>query len=704
MKKLTILLLLLAIVAATAPASSEEATPPEPEAPLPESPLPPTPGEDPPPPLPSPEEVEALIALASARHEVDPDGLVVDHVTPLHYPNLDKQGWAAKLSGEDVYTIRALYEDGVLVATEDLAVDDAATWRAEHGALAPTVVAALDELGPGETVTVGIWPWDENETAPFDPLVPDLIAALEDDMVDADAWSLALVEAAEARAVEVQERLLPRLNETGIEARTMGLGPAFFADLRAEQARELARWDEIDAIELVGEPKPLMHSARRSSGAKVVNDRGVRGRYLTGGQPVRMAAVEVLGTVHQQHPLAGTVVRGSHLCSSGNGHLQSVIGTMTSEDPHDRGVAVGASVFAGGSCGSNDALKALADEDRSALRFGARILNHSFGVGNGRQMDDQDRYGDYLSWTMMAPVFVSAGNSGDCWDGSCRVASDEGLPSGGSIGYNVFSVGGTDDHDTGNSVDDTIAGFSSYKDPISLHNDRFKPELVAPAVAIGSLNNTWRFLRGWHVWQWGTSFASPIASGAAALLMARDGRLSFRPEAIKALLLASAVNNIHGGHPLSSRDGAGALNSELADRIVRGIDGGYRTARLDCSASPPILATETIHVTQQQIDDGHPVRAAAAWQVSPRAYGSNRDLPDYRSTIPVDLDIYLLPPGWTRHADRVARSGRFDNAFEVIEHTPTVAGDYTLVIRHHGFCLNPGLWGVPVAWAWSTSL
>ena len=306
----------------------------------------------------------------------------------------------------------------------------------------------------------------------------------------------------------------------------------------------------------------------------------------------------------------------------------------------------------------------------------------------------------------MAPLFVSAGNSGDCWDGSCRSPSDEGLPSGGSIGYNVFSVGGLDDHDTGNTADDTIAGFSSHKDPISHHNDRIKPELVAPAVAIGSLNNSWRLFRGWHVWQWGTSFASPIASGAAALLMAREGKLSFQPEAIKALLLTASVQNIHGGAPLSTRDGGRRLQ-QRARRPHRARDRRWLSHQTSPtgSASPTVLATETIRVTQQQVDARPPrARCACLAGITPCLWRQRRpaELPNEDSGRPRPLSLapWLDAP---RRSRRAPRTGSTALSRSSSTHRPS-RGDYTLMVRHHGFCLNPGLWGVPVAWAWSTSL
>jgi subtilisin family serine protease len=89
------------------------------------------------------------------------------------------------------------------------------------------------------------------------------------------------------------------------------------------------------------------------------------------------------------------------------------------------------------------------------------------------------------------------------------------------LGYNMITVGAIDDKDSLAWGDDTMATYSSYKDPISTYEDREKPEVVAPGGEYGSstMDSTmtaspWISDRGA-----GTSYAAPVVAGEAALLM-----------------------------------------------------------------------------------------------------------------------------------------------------------------------------------------
>ena len=189
MNKVTILLCLWATVAAVVPASSTEL--PQPEASLPETSLPAHSGRRS---TATGSQPRGARDVGRAHSRAPRSRSRRAEGRSRHGARLpqSRQARGGRPSSRERMSTRcgAVYEDGVLVSTEDLARDDAAAWRAEHGALAPGVVTTLAELAPDETVRVGIWPWDENETAPFDSLLPDLMAALEDDAVDADVWSL----------------------------------------------------------------------------------------------------------------------------------------------------------------------------------------------------------------------------------------------------------------------------------------------------------------------------------------------------------------------------------------------------------------------------------------------------------------------------------------------------------------------------------
>src|SRR5204862_205804 len=66
----------------------------------------------------------------------------------------------------------------------------------------------------------------------------------------------------------------------------------------------------------------------------------------------------------------------------------------------------------------------------------------------------------------------------------------------------------------------------------------------------------------------GTSMAAAMVSGAAALVMERAPWLKGSPEAVRALLIATAVHNLAGDRRLSDKDGTGGLSVDRADEVA----------------------------------------------------------------------------------------------------------------------------------------
>jgi hypothetical protein len=133
-----------------------------------------------------------------------------------------------------------------------------------------------------------------------------------------------------------------------------------------------------------------------------------------------------------------------------------------------------------------------------------------------------------------------------------------------------LTVGGYDDRGTADWSDDTMAPYSTWRNPGGETGAiREKPEVVAPATNIvgvgvnGALPTPTRS---------GTSYAAPQVAGLAALLIHRNINLRVWPEAMRAIIMATATHNVEKVRTgivfdgsLDLKDGAGGINADLAD-------------------------------------------------------------------------------------------------------------------------------------------
>ena len=157
-------------------------------------------------------------------------------------------------------------------------------------------------------------------------------------------------------------------------------------------------------------------------------------------------------------------------------------------------------------------------------------------------------------WDRGITVVVAAGNSGPK---PSTITSP-------GISPKVITVGAVDDKRTPNIADDTIAEFSS-RGPVG---SRIKPDITAPGVKVVSVNTNKDYKSGQrntgsitpYTTMSGTSVATPMVSGAAALLLQKYP--SWTPSRIKEALMDNAVPIVNN----SNAEGRGIIDLE---RIIR---------------------------------------------------------------------------------------------------------------------------------------
>ena len=159
-----------------------------------------------------------------------------------------------------------------------------------------------------------------------------------------------------------------------------------------------------------------------------------------------------------------------------------------------------------------------------------------------------------FAWHAGIVVVAAAGNRGD--------AADAVQYAPGNDPY-VISVGATDEVDTPDPGDDTIAAFSSRgitQDGVA------KPDMVAPGarivapLAMGSAFQTLCpqcVVGGEYLRIGGTSMAAPVVAGAAALLL--QARPELNPDQVKALLTENPRRGPRDGLDLGTADSFAVL-------------------------------------------------------------------------------------------------------------------------------------------------
>ncbi|MBN2908693.1 S8 family serine peptidase [Polycladomyces sp. WAk] len=168
-------------------------------------------------------------------------------------------------------------------------------------------------------------------------------------------------------------------------------------------------------------------------------------------------------------------------------------------------------------------------------KYGIRVI--SLSLGSTSQLsykDDPVCQAVEAAWNHGITVVVAAGNEGP----EPRTIASPG------IHPRVITVGASDDHSTVDNRDNTIAQFSSRGPTI---DGIVKPDLVAPGTQITSLRVKRSYLDktapdsqvdGDYTSLSGTSMATPIVAGIAALLLTSDPTLT--PDQVKQRLLENA--------------------------------------------------------------------------------------------------------------------------------------------------------------------
>ena len=614
----------------------------------------------------------AAVQIVAKRLGVDPAGLTVVAMADTTFAEFDLTVTSAKVMDPagDVHGV-AFDSKGNEVDVDGLAAEALAVRRSQHGAVDPALDALLVSA-PEERRTVLIWLREpaaaalpERPEAAGKPLDPREIDRIYADL-DARRGEIVapLVVAVLADVVRFDERAVA-LTPT----------PAIAATLDAKQIRELAGDERIEAIYDAPVATADLGIAKQTTGVTQLHGAGLDG---TG---VRVGIVEVGGRTESASWLMRPVQQNTtNVCANPTQHTTNVTSVIAGQRINVFGQIVGedgvskrADVLVGGSCnGVTAELQAAATR---AADWGARTINLSWGSDTNLATGGGDRFFDEMVHNRWRTIVKSAGNRNCGNTGGPGGMPDADVTNPG-LAYNVITVGGLDDQGTAQWGDDTMYACSSFGDPTSLHSDREKPELVAPAANIEMVDPGPANLAV----DSGTSFAAPHVTGVTALLIQQNSRLTVWPEILRAVLMASATHNIEGSTRLSDQDGAGGLAANRASGIV-GNTPAWNGVAFNCSTP------HTTELTTRAMGRRTHHRIAISWTTDPA-------FADYTQRPSADIDLQVVDS--LGHV--VASSSSFDNTTEIVEFDSWTAGTYT--VRAINFRCDRNTF---LGWAWDTS-
>ncbi|HEX5040401.1 MAG TPA: S8 family serine peptidase [Candidatus Limnocylindria bacterium] len=617
-----------------------------------------------------PPEAEAAARELARQHGGVPDDYRLVHERTASVVQSGESIWVGKLVGPDGEVHTVSREPNGRIGGGEVVAERA---RQAVAGLTPLVAKADDALRsriaatrPGETVPASVW-----MTADVTGVTERVRAAhpevewigerpLPQSLDEARAIRAELYEArADAYAAAEAELATQVIELGGSIGYASPIAPIAFVDLPASAVDELAALPIVESLGLERTWVPVMTSAGPTVDANWTSGSGDQG----GG--IRVAVVEY-HNVRNSGDLGGRVV-ASH-SSSGTlkyatgatfDHPTWVAGAIAGGGTY-RGVAPGARIVSastgGGGAGLARDRAVIATTDWAVSPSGgdADVVNVSLVQDTTTGSEEARRYFDSVVDQDLRVVVAASGNHSAL--GTWRVGSP-------GTGWNVLTVGGTDDRNTSGRGDDRLwfaSDGASYVDPPGTawnpHGDFNKPNLSAPAVSVRTANG----LGGT-----GTSVATPIVSGIAAQILARAPTLMSWPEAARAVLMAGAVyrTRMPNGSINADHEGVGSASALWSNRILNAGDGsrgGYRVGTASGTFSMPI-----------QVLGGQRVRVVVAWNSRTGGTGNLTKTDALAS----DLDLRVRLPNGATYG-----SFTFDNSYEMVDIVSPTPGTATIEV------------------------
>jgi len=321
---------------------------------------------------------------------------------------------------------------------------------------------------------------------------------------------------------------------------------AYAVEIEGGKLEDTARADVVEYISDDIKMTSLLNVAAQEVGARIANDTGYTGKGI---------GIAILDTGIYPHqdftkPRNRIVafkdfVNNRQNAYDDNGHGTFVAGVAAGNGYASggkyKGIAPDADIIAvkvmdkNGSGNSSDIIAGMQWVVDHHKEYNIKVMSLSLGAKpSGSRLDPLAAAVEAV-WKKGIIVVAAAGNSGP----KQNTISTPG------VSPMIVTVGAVDDKRTADFRDDTIADFSS-RGPVN--GRQVKPDIVAPGVAITAANTDKEYTGGLrpealkvsYTTMSGTSVATPVVSGAAAVMLSKNPKMT--PSEFKELIMKNAYN------------------------------------------------------------------------------------------------------------------------------------------------------------------
>jgi hypothetical protein len=434
------------------------------------------------------------------------------------------------------------------------------------------------------------------------------------------------------------------------------------AGVTRREVEAVAFWPGVDTVYLApSQGGPSLGIARPTQNADLLE---TYGHYT--GVGVSVAVVEGNRMTTTNPYLTVTGVRNPAYAAQD--HPTAVGGMIKSTHAGVRGLAPGVTLY---SANGDDYATSAATEaamDWATAFSSLQNNSHWMGTGDVDLPQAPDRHLDYIARYLYDLPVVASGNFNTA---GCQYSNPSPSPANDYVmspgkGYNVLTVGNYDDHDTLGWTGDSMDICSSHD-----NLGRWKPEVAATGHGISSTSMAapWVADRGS-----GTSYASPMVTALAADLVQITSTLVDKPEALKAIIMATALHNIEGSASLSREDGTGGIDAAAA--AVTAERGRWDDRAISSGTVWPI--TFTVFARQNER-----VRFVTTWQSNPSS------TPYATDPAPVNLDVTAFRADGTTV---ISSSANASTNFEIVDFVAPAAENFQIRVSYTGIAWSGATW------------